>query len=58
MPLKKGSSKKAMAYNFSELKKDNMKKGKEKGQGGKKRSQKQIVAIVMSMAGKSKKRND
>lgn len=56
MPLKKGKSKKTMAYNFSELKKDNMKSGKAKGQGGKKRSQKQIVAIVMSLAGKTKKK--
>lgn len=56
MPLKKGSSKKTMSYNFSELKKDNMKKGKERGQGGKKRSRDQMIAIVMSMAGKSKKK--
>jgi len=56
MPLKKGSSKKTMSYNFSELKKDNMKKGKERGQGGKKRSQKQMVAIVLTMAGKSRKK--
>jgi len=56
MPLKKGSSKKAMAYNFSELKKDNMKKGKARGQGGKPRSQKQIVAIVMQLANKKKKK--
>ena len=53
--LKKGSSKKAMAANFHELKADNKKSGKAKGANGKVRSQKAIVAIVLSKAGKSKK---
>lgn len=56
MPLKKGSSKKAMAANFHELKMDNKKKGKERGAKGKPRSQKQIIAIVLSKAGKSNKK--
>lgn len=37
-----------------ELKMDNMKKGKARGQGGKPRSQKQMVAIALSVLGKSK----
>lgn len=39
-----------------ELKLDNMKKGKERGQGGKPRSHKQMVAIMLSKTGKSKKK--
>jgi len=56
MPLKKGSSKKSMASNFRELYADNKKKGKERGANGKPRSKAQIIAIVMSKAGKSKKK--
>lgn len=55
MALKSGSSKKTMAKNFHELKMDNLKKGKARGANGKKRSQKQIIAIVLSKAGKKKK---
>lgn len=51
MPLGKNVSK-----NIKELYKDNMKKGKEKGAGGKERSRKQIIAIALSAAGKSKKK--
>jgi hypothetical protein len=43
MPLKKGSSKKAISYNIAEL----MHSG---------RPQKQAIAIAMSKAGKSRKR--
>lgn len=55
MPLKKGSSQKTISKNIRELYKDNKKTGKAKGAGGKARSRKQIIAIAMSMAGKSKK---
>lgn len=55
MPLKKGSSKKTISKNIRELYKDNEKKGKERGAKGKKRSRKQIIAIAMSMAGKTRK---
>lgn len=55
MPLKKGSSQKTISMNIRELVKDNKAKGKEKGAGGKARPMKQIVAIALSMAGKSKK---
>lgn len=50
MPLGKNVSK-----NIRELVADNMKKGKERGAGGKKRSMKQIIAISLNAAGKSKK---
>jgi len=50
MPLGKNVSK-----NIRELMKDNKKKGKARGQGGKPRSRKQIIAIALSEAGKSKK---
>jgi hypothetical protein len=51
MPLGKNVSK-----NMSELYKDNKKKGKAKGAGGKARSRKQIIAIALSAAGKSRKK--
>lgn len=51
MPLWKNIGK-----NIRELKKDNEKKGKEKGAGGKARPMKQIVAIALNVAGKSKKK--
>lgn len=50
MPLGKNISK-----NIKELYKDNQKTGKEKGANGKIRSRKQIIAIALSEAGKSKK---
>ena len=43
--------------NIEELKADNKKTGKAKGANGKVRSQKQIVAIALNAAGKSKKRD-
>lgn len=49
MPLSSNVSK-----NISELYADNKKKGKERGASGKPRSRKQIIAIAMSAAGKSK----
>lgn len=49
MPLGKNVSK-----NISELYKDNKKKGKARGANGKKRSRKQIIAIALKAAGKSK----
>jgi hypothetical protein len=49
MPLGKNISK-----NIKELYDDNKKSGKEKGANGKERSRKQIIAIAMSVAGKSK----
>ena len=51
MPLSKD-----VGTNIRELYKDNKKKGKARGAGGKKRSRKQIIAIAMSAAGKSKKK--
>ena len=50
MPLGKDVGK-----NIRELKADNKKKGKERGAGGKVRNQRQILAIALSAAGKSKK---
>ena len=55
MPLKKGSSSKVISANIRELYKDNKKSGKEKGAGGKARPKSQIIAIALSMAGKSRK---
>jgi hypothetical protein len=46
---------KDVGKNIRELKADNKKKGKKRGAGGKLRSQKQILAISLSAAGKSKK---
>lgn len=54
MPLKKG--KKNIGANIRELMKDNKKSGKAKGAGGKPRSRKQILAIALSKAGKTKQR--
>ena len=54
MPLLKG--KKNIGKNITELKKDNLKKGKARGAGGKPRSMKQILAISLSKAGVSKKK--
>lgn len=51
MPLTKNVSK-----NIRELLLDNKKKGKARGAGGKKRPMKQIVAIALTSAGKSKKK--
>lgn len=56
MPLKKGSSQKAISSNIRELYKDNMKSGKARGANGKARSRKQIIAIALSTAGKSRKK--
>jgi len=49
MPLKKGKSQKVISSNIRELKKANKHKSK-------KRSQKQIIAIALSKAGKSRKK--
>jgi len=51
MPLGKNVSK-----NIKELYKDNPKKGKARGANGKPRSRKQILAVALSAAGKSKKK--
>lgn len=51
MPLGKNVSK-----NIKELYKDNKKKGKARGANGKPRSRKQILAVALSAAGKSKKK--
>jgi len=45
---------KSVSANMHELSLDNKKQGKEKGAGGKPRSQKQMIAIALSAAGKSK----
>jgi len=55
MPLKKGSSQKTISANIRELMRDNKKTGKARGQGGKPRSRKQILAIALSVAGKTRK---
>lgn len=46
---------KSVSANIRELMADNKKKGKERGAGGKPRSRKQIIAIALRAAGKSKK---
>lgn len=51
MPLGKNVS-----ANFKELFADNKKKGKARGANGKPRSRAQIIAISLSVAGKSKKK--
>lgn len=51
MPLSKNVGK-----NISELTKDNKKKGKARGANGKVRSRKQIIAISLNAAGKSKRK--
>ena len=51
MPLGKDVGK-----NIRELKADNKKKGKDRGAVGKPRSEKQIMAIALSAAGKKKKK--
>ncbi|MDD5006660.1 MAG: hypothetical protein PHS33_09205 [Candidatus Omnitrophica bacterium] len=51
MPLGKNVSK-----NIKEIYRDNKKKGKARGAGGKARSRKQIFAIALRAAGKSKKK--
>lgn len=45
---------KSVSANIKELYKDNKKKGKARGANGKPRSRKQIIAIAMKAAGKSK----
>lgn len=53
MPLKKGKNN--IGKNITELLKDNQKKGKARGANGKPRSRKQILAIVLRVAGVKKK---
>jgi len=50
MPLGKN-----VGANIRELTKDNKRSGKARGANGKRRSRKQIVAIALNVAGKSKK---
>lgn len=50
MPLSKD-----VGENIKELRADNKKKGKARGANGKKRSEKQILAIALSAAGVKKK---
>lgn len=45
-----------VSKNMHELAMDNKKKGKARGAGGVPRSQKQMIAIALSAAGKSKPR--
>lgn len=55
MPLKKGSSQKTISSNIRELVRDNKKTGKARGQNGKVRSRRQIIAIALTVAGKTRK---
>jgi len=55
MPLLKG--KKNIGKNITELKKDNLKTGKEKGAGWKVRPMKQILAIALNVAIPKKKKS-
>ena len=55
MPLKPSSSKKNIAFNFRELKKDNQRKGRTRGANGKKRSRAQMIAIALNVKKKKKK---
>ena len=55
MPLKKGKSKKVMNKNFHELK-HGKQYAKTARKYGKKKAQKQMIAIVLKQAGVSKKR--
>lgn len=50
------SGKKNIGKNITELKKDNLKKGKARGANGKKRPMKQIIAISLSKAYGKKRR--
>jgi hypothetical protein len=56
MPMKKGTSQKSISKNIRELYADNKKSGKARGANGKPRGKKQIIAIALSVAGKSKKK--
>lgn len=56
MPLKKGTSQKTISKNIRELYADNKKSGKARGANGNPRSKKQIIAIALTVAGKSKKK--
>lgn len=47
-PLPKGKSKAAIKARFHELYADNKKEGKERGENGKVRSRKQIIAIALN----------
>ncbi len=55
MPLKKGKSKKTIKSNFHELRHGKQYK-KTARKYGKKRAQKQMIAIVLKKAGKSRKK--
>jgi len=48
---------KSVSQNIRELQRDNKRKGKARGAEGKPRSRKQIIAIALNAAGKSRKRN-
>ena len=48
---------KSVSQNIRELQRDNKRKGKARGAGGKLRSRKQIIAISLKAAGKGRKLN-
>jgi len=50
MPLSR-----SIKNNIRELMKDNQKKGKERGAGGKQRSKKQIIAIALNASNRAKR---